>query len=79
MRVYILNFGTIGSLTRAFDRVLECPDVGSCMIEADQSRLRFLAPAKVADSLVEHIYQDGGLLWCSRHDLVPGEPTPAAG
>ena len=70
MRVYILQFEVIGALTRAFDQVLECPDVTSCMIEAEQGRLRFLAPVGAADSLVERIYQEGGLTWCSRHDVV---------
>jgi len=74
MRVYVLHFDQIGTLTRAFDRVLESPDVDSCMIEADHGRLRFLAPLPVADQLVETIYQHGGLIWCSRHDFVkPGE------
>jgi hypothetical protein len=70
MRVYILHFEATGDLTRAFDRVLECPDVASCMIEAEKGRLRFLAPAGAADSLVERIYQERGLTWCSRHDVV---------
>jgi hypothetical protein len=70
MRVYILHFGAIGALTHAFDRVLECPDVTSCMIEADRVRLRFLAPAGAADAVVERIYQEGGLTWCSRHDVT---------
>ncbi len=70
MRVYILHLDTLSSLTRAFDRVLECPDVGSCMIEAERGRLRFVAPADIADSLVERIYQDGALIWCSRGRLV---------
>jgi hypothetical protein len=70
MRVYVLHFEETGTLTRAFDRVLAAPDVESCMIEADHGRLRFLAPPHVADHLVESIYQDGGLLWCSRHDYA---------
>jgi hypothetical protein len=70
MRVYILHFEAMGALTHAFDRVLECPDVTSCMIEAEQGRLRFLAPVGVADAVVERIYQEGGLTWCSRHDVA---------
>ena len=79
MRVYILRFGTPGPLTRAFDWVLESPDVASCMIESDHGRIRFLAPAGVADRLVERIYNDGGLVWCSRHDIVTEEAEAATG
>ena len=31
---------------------------------------------KYADSLVERIYQRGGLAWCSRHDLVDPDDAP---
>ena len=69
MRVYVLHLENLGRLTRAFDRVLEASDVASCMIEPENSQLRFLAPERRADKLVEQIYNDGGLIWCSRHDV----------
>ena len=71
MRVYVLHFDNLGRLTRAFDLVLEDPNVESCMIERESHRLRFLGPRSAADELVERIYQDGGLAWCSRHDVRP--------
>ena len=69
MRVYILRFEALGPLMRAFDRALESAHVTSCMIESEQSQLRFIAPEKAADDIVEHIYLDGGLVWCSRHEV----------
>jgi len=76
MRVYVLHFENMGRLTRAFDRVLEHAGVESSMIEPDGMRLRFLGPRALTERLVEEIYEDGGLTWCSRHDLVEGaEPT----
>jgi hypothetical protein len=72
MRVYILRFDNESRLHSAFDLVLSSPYVASCMIEAPQSRLRFLAPVRAADALVEHIYLEGGLIWCSRHDVEAG-------
>ena len=72
MRVYVLHFENLGRLTRAFDRVLEQGDVESSMIEPDGMRLRFLGPRALAERLVEQIYEDGGLVWCSRHDVVDG-------
>jgi hypothetical protein len=82
MRVYILRFDKESRLHSAFDLVLSSPHVASCMIEAPQSRLRFLAPVRAADALVQHIYLEGGLIWCSRHDVEAGldhalsGPTP---
>ena len=73
MRVYVLHLDGPTSLSRAFDLVLESPDAASCMIEPELERIRFLAPKAPADALVERIYLDGGLLWCSRHDTV--EPS----
>ena len=72
MRVYVLHFENMGRLTRAFDRVLEDADVESSMIEPEGMRLRFLGPGALTDRLVEKIYQDGGLTWCSRHDVMDG-------
>lgn len=77
MRVYVLHFQCLGRLTRAFDLVLEDPEVASCMIEPEQLRLRFLGPRKLTDRLVERIYQDGGLAWCGRHDVRDGEESLA--
>ena len=85
MRVYVLHLDGPAALARAFDHVLESQHAASCMIEPELERIRFLAPAQAADELVERIYQDGGLLWCSRHDVldvtteeVEVEPEPAA-
>lgn len=73
MRVYVLHFATPAELSRAFDRLMQCDEVASCMLELEIVRLRFLAPPKLADALVERIYEDGGLVWCSRHDIaLPG-------
>jgi hypothetical protein len=35
-------------------------------------RLRFLGPRALGERLVEEIYEDGGLVWCSRHDVIDG-------
>lgn len=70
VRVYVLHLEGVGALTLAFDRVLDCEEVASCSIEPNDLRLRFVAPAKPAQRLVERIYLEGGLLWCSRHDLA---------
>ena len=78
MRVYVLILRGAPALTRAFDRVMESGDVVSCLIEPITGRIRFLAPPKAADALVQQIYAEGGLNWCSQHDVkLPGD-APAA-
>lgn len=78
MRVYVLVLRGAPALTRAFDRVMESRHVASCLIEPESGRIRFLAPAKAADALVEEIYQEGGLTWCSQHDVDPSLAERAA-
>ncbi|HXK26124.1 MAG TPA: hypothetical protein VMS55_25890 [Myxococcota bacterium] len=72
MRVYILRFQSDARLQGAFDRVIASPHVASCMVESAEARIRFLAPAAAADALVHEIYLEGGLVWCSRHDVATG-------
>lgn len=87
LRLYILHLSKRALLERAFERVLEARSVASCSVEPCLSRLRFVATRREGDALVEQIYLEGGLSWCSRHDLrgigaaVLGEPRhlrPAA-
>jgi len=79
MRVYILILRGAPALTRAFDRVMESRHVASCLIEPETGRIRFLAPRKAADALVERIYEEGGLTWCSQHDVnLPGDAPVAS-
>jgi hypothetical protein len=56
--------------------VLESRHVASCLIEPESGRIRFLAPRKAADALVEQIYEEGGLTWCSQHDVNPAGDAP---
>jgi hypothetical protein len=79
MRVYVLVLRGAPALTRAFDRVMESRHVASCLIEPESGRIRFLAPPKAADALVEQIYEEGGLTWCSQHDVgLKGDAAAAA-
>jgi len=71
MRIYLLRLSNRAHLERTFERVLDAPRVASCTVELQYDRLRFLATRAVADSLVESIYLEGGLVWCSRHQVLP--------
>ena len=62
-----MRFNDRGALSRAYGRVVECADVGSSVIEAEELRLRFAAPAKRVARMVESIYADGGLIWSTSH------------
>jgi len=80
MRVYVLHFESVGPLHRAFDLLIQCDDVASCMVEPERMRLRFLAPPRYGDPLVERLYLRGGLTWCSRHETrgagAEASPSP---
>lgn len=76
MLIYILHLGTRARLEVAFERVLDHAAVASCAVEPGLGRLRFVAPRRVGDELVEGIYLEGGLAWCSRHVIY--EEGPAA-
>lgn len=70
MRVYVMHFRNSAAFTSAFDSVMDAREVASCLVEPEYGRIRFLAPRKAADELVEQIYGDGGLVWCTQHDLA---------
>jgi hypothetical protein len=67
LRVYVLCFAEPAALSRAFDRVSDTPDVASCSFELNERRIRLLARPAVGEPLVERLYLEGGLAWCSRH------------
>lgn len=71
MFVHDLQFRDLSHLTRSVNELLDTEGVEDCLIEADDLRLRFVAPRKLADHLLERIYLHGGLTWCSRHRLDP--------
>lgn len=69
--VYDLELHSDPRLRSAFALVSESREVSSCAVEPERRRLRFLAPPAAARGLVERIYAEGGLSWCSRHVLRP--------
>ena len=68
MRVYVLRLEGNKSIERAFDVISNARNVSSSVFEPELHQVRFVAPPREADALVERIYLDGGLIWCSRHD-----------
>ncbi len=70
-RIYDLRLACQGSLTRAVARILDSEEVASCAVEPEIRRVRFIARRRPADALVNGIYSEGGLTWCSRHDWRP--------
>ncbi len=69
MRVYILKLRGERNIERAFDVISNARNVSSCTFEPGPGRVRFVAPPREADALAQRIYLDGGLIWCSRHDV----------
>ncbi len=70
--VYVLNFESPGSVSRAFECLMASSQIDGCLVEPELGRLRFLATRRLADRLVARIYLEGGLTWCTRHDLKAG-------
>jgi hypothetical protein len=73
MRVYVLHLKGPAAVSRAFERLMASSRIGSCLVEPEHDRVRFLAPRELAEAIVERIYLEGGLVWCSRHDLASPE------
>ena len=82
MRVYVMRLEGAQNLAWAFEVISNAREVASCTFEPRLHQVRFVAPHCEADALAERIYLDGGLLWCSRHDLewspVSGRPGNAS-
>ncbi len=84
MRVVVLRLAGPALLASAVSLLMESEYVEDCCVDAELGRVRFLAPPRRAEALVGCIYLDGGLLWCSRHDLASigaatrGEIAPPA-
>ena len=77
MFVHTLVFGSTSELMRCFEMVMDHESVEDCLVEPEHLRLRFLAPDALSDRLIERIYQERGLRWCTRHPLEAD--APAAG
>ena len=73
MCVYFLRLERARNLQWAFNVIAGAAYVASSAFEAQLCEVRFVAPRRQADALVERIYLDGGLVWCSRHDFKRGQ------
>lgn len=69
MRVVVLHIDGPERLYSAVSRLMESEHMVDCSVEAELGRIRFVAPARWAEAQVARIYLEGGLVWCSRHDL----------
>ena len=69
MRLYVLHLADEAALSRAMSRILDCSSVASFVIEPRLGRVRFVTAAQYGERLVETIYMQGRLRWCSRHEV----------
>ena len=68
--VHVLQFASKEALAQAYQRLGESEHIDDCLVESDARRIRFLASHEVAKPLLERLYLDGDLTWCSRHPLT---------
>ena len=69
LRLYLRRMRDRADLERAFSAVSEASEISSFTLEPQLSRLRFVAPADRGERLLEKIYLQGGMVWCSTHEL----------
>jgi len=71
-RVFELQLISRPATERAFRLLSGEGRVASISIEPGARRIRFLAPERVARALVERIYLEGGLAFCTGHRVAGG-------
>ena len=71
MRLFDLRFSNRARLLAGFRAAQARETVESCTLDIGRLRMCFMAPREPAEALIGRIYLDGGLRWCSRHELVP--------
>ncbi len=77
--VFRLRLSDARRLEEAFALLIEDDHVASLSIQPLTLSAFFMATSAVGAPLVERIYQDGGLRWCSSHRvrfLVPVDEEP---
>ncbi len=73
MKVFELRFTDTTAMQTAFQRTQDRSVIDSCTLDPEELRMRFVAPDDDADELAHRIYLDGGLRWCSGHELAPAK------
>ena len=71
MRLFDLRFTNRARLLAGFRTAQGRESVDSCSLDIGRLRMSFVAPRQRAEALIQQIYLDGGLRWCSRHELAP--------
>ena len=67
--LYVLRVSDESFLERAFGTISDTSAVSSSIAEPRLKQMRFTAPPREGDRLAERIYLQGGMVWCSRHQL----------
>jgi hypothetical protein len=65
--VHALRFTDSVALARAFEEIASHEFVEDCLIDLEALRIRFIAAAEPARTLIERIYLHGGLAFSTRH------------
>ncbi len=70
--IFILRFEHRAAVERAFSVVTDEPAIASCVVEAEELRIEFLATKKTGAPILERVYERGGLIWCKRYAFSKG-------
>jgi len=77
MRVYLMRFDSRDAVNHAFGLLLDASAVESSLVGPPPLQLCFMAKWSDAESLIERIYQRGGLTWCTSHEVKVPAKVPA--
>ena len=79
MRVYFMRFDSDQAANRAFGLLMDAASVESSLVGPGPREIRILAKQSDAELLIQRIYLQGGLSWCSAHTPRSTAARPASG
>ena len=75
MRIYLLRFDSSEATNRAFGLLMDAGAGESALVGPEAGRVRFIAKPCDAEPLLQRIYLQRGLRWCTSHPALSSIPA----